>query len=81
MFGFDLIHAPLTLITKLPLINAAPNPIGDSDVTPLMLEIHKSCLLVANGNDPVVGVWATASLRQGQRPTATPPSGHPAPTR
>jgi hypothetical protein len=73
---FDLINAPLAVITNPALINAVPNTIGDKNVTTLALEIHKSCLLSADAADPVIGAWTTASLRQSQLLTATPPSGH-----
>ncbi len=73
---FDLVNAPLSVITNPDLINAAPNTIGDKNVTTLALEIHKSCLTAAGGSDPVIGAWTTASLRQSQLLNATPPSGH-----
>ena len=41
---FDLVNAPLAVITDPALINAAPNTIDDTNVTTLALEVHKSCL-------------------------------------
>ena len=44
---FDLVNAPLTVITDPTLISAAPNIIDDANVTTLGLEVHKYCLLPA----------------------------------
>ncbi len=73
---FDLVNAPVGVITDPALINAAPNSLADANVTTLALEIHKSCLLAASSTDPVIGAWTTASVRQSQLINATPPSGH-----
>jgi Domain of unknown function (DUF4331) len=70
---FDLVNAPVNVITNPALINAAPNTIGDKNVTTLALEVHKSCLV--NGDD-VIGGWTSASLRQARLLNPTPPSGH-----
>jgi hypothetical protein len=71
---FDLVNAPVAVITDPALINAAPNTIDDANVTSLALEIHKSCL--TQGNEPVIGAWTTASLRQGSLLDPTPKKGH-----
>ena len=71
---FDLVNAPVSVITDPALINAAPNTIGDKNVTTLALEIHKDCL--KSGGDDVVGGWTTASLRQGRLLDPKPASGH-----
>ena len=42
---FDLVNAPVSVITDPKLINAAPNTIDDKNVTTLALEVHQSCLL------------------------------------
>jgi hypothetical protein len=63
---FDLVNAPLAVITDPALINAAPNTIDDANVTTMALEVHKSCLTAAGSADPVIGAWTTASLRQFQ---------------
>ena len=73
---FDLVNAPLSVITDPALIGAAPNTIDDANVTTLGLEVHKSCLVAGNGADPVIGAWTTASLRQGQLLDPTPKKGH-----
>jgi hypothetical protein len=70
---FDLVNAPVAVITDPTLIGAAPNTLADKNVTTLALEVHKSCL--TNGDD-VIGAWTTASLRQARVLDGTPPSGH-----
>ena len=71
---FDLVNAPVSTLTDRTLIGAAPNTIGDKNVTTLALEVHKSCL--ATGDDPVIGAWTTASLRQARLLDGTPTAGH-----
>ena len=44
--------------------DAEPNTLNDKNVTALALEVPSSCL--TRGNDPVIGAWTTASLRQGR---------------
>lgn len=73
---FDLVNAPVSVITDPSLINAAPNTIGDKNVTTLALEVHKDCLKTAT--DDVIGGWTTASLRQGRLLDPKPGSGHQA---
>jgi hypothetical protein len=73
---FDLVNAPVSVITDPALINAVPNTIGDKNVTTLALEIHKDCLKAAG--DDVIGGWTTASLRQGRLLDPKPASGHQA---
>jgi len=71
---FDLVNAPVSVITDPALINAAPNIIDDANITTLALEVHKSCL--TQGSEPVIGAWTTASLRQAQLLDPTPKKGH-----
>ena len=71
---FDLVNAPVAVITDPSLINAAPNTIGDKNVTTLALEVHKDCLKSASSD--VIGGWTTASLRQGRLLDPKPGSGH-----
>jgi hypothetical protein len=71
---FDLVNAPLSVITDPGLINAVPNIIDDANVTTMALEVHKSCL--TQGNEPVIGGWTTASLRQGSLLNPMPKKGH-----
>jgi hypothetical protein len=71
---FDLVNAPVALITDPTKINAGVNSLEDANVTSLALEVHKSCLVA--GSDPVLGGWTTASLRQGRLLDPKPKSGH-----
>jgi hypothetical protein len=70
---FDLVNAPVSVITDPALINAAPNTIDDKNVTTLALEVHKSCLTTTN--DTVIGGWTTASVRQSQLINPNPKKG------
>jgi Domain of unknown function (DUF4331) len=70
---FDLVNAPVAVITDPALIGAVPNQLADKNVTTLALEVHKSCL--TNGDD-VIGGWTTASLRQARLLNGKPGSGH-----
>jgi hypothetical protein len=73
---FDLVNAPVSVITDPSLINAVPNTIDDKNITTMALEIHKSCLVSERGADPVIGAWTTASLHQHIVLLASPKSGH-----
>jgi hypothetical protein len=70
---FDLVNAPVAVITNPDLINAAPNTIGDKNVTSMAIELHRSCL---TAGDDVIGGWTTASLRQARLLDGSPASGH-----
>jgi Domain of unknown function (DUF4331) len=72
---FDLVNTTATVITDPTLIGAAPNTIGDKNVTTLALEVHKDCLKSGPQGDDVIGGWTTASLRQARLLDGTPPSG------
>ncbi|HEY6132863.1 MAG TPA: DUF4331 domain-containing protein [Rubrivivax sp.] len=72
---FDLVNAPVGVITDPALIGAVPNVLDDANVTTLALEVHRSCL--TNGDD-VIGAWTTASLRQARLLNPSPPSAHQA---
>jgi hypothetical protein len=72
---FDLVNAPVSVITDGALIGAAPNTIGDKNVTTLALEVHRSCLTAQGSTDPVIGGWTSASLRQGRLLDPTPKKG------
>jgi hypothetical protein len=73
---FDLVNAPVAVITNRALIGAAPNTIGDKNVTTMALEVHKDCLKSAG--DDVIGGWTTASLRQARLLNPSPASGYQA---
>ena len=70
---FDLVNAPLAVITDPTLIGAVPNVIGDANVTSLAMEMPTACL--TSGSEPVIGGWTTASLRQTRNLDASPRSG------
>jgi hypothetical protein len=72
---FDLVNAPVSVITDPALIGAAPNTLADKNVTTLALEVHRSCL---TQGDDVIGGWTTASLRQARLLDGKPESGHQA---
>ena len=72
---FDLVNAPVAVITNPALINAVPNTLDDANVTTLAVEVHKSCL---TASDSVIGGWTTASLRQARLLNPSPLSGHQA---
>lgn len=76
---FDLINAPVEVLTNPDLKGATPNTIGDKNVTTLALEVHKSCLTA--GTEPVIGGWTTASLRQTRVLDPNPKPGHQTPDR
>jgi hypothetical protein len=71
---FDLVNAPVAVITDSALINAVPNTIDNANVTSMAMEVHKSCL--TQGSETVIGGWTTASLRQGMLLNGAPPRGH-----
>ena len=75
---FDLVNAPLAVLTDPKLIGAAPNTIADKNVTTLALEVHKDCLKSSPGGDDVIGGWTTASLRQARLLNPSPASGYQA---
>jgi hypothetical protein len=71
---FDLVNAPLSVITNPANINiAAANSIQDSNVTSIALEVHKDCLTA--GTETVIGGWTTASLRQARLLSGAPAAG------
>ncbi len=72
---FDLVNAPVAVITDPALINAGTNVLDDKNVTSIALEVHKSCLTAAGSTDPVIGAWTTASLRQGSLLNPKPKTG------
>ncbi len=73
---FDLVNAPVAVITNPALINAVPNTIGNKNVTTLAIEVHRSCLKSSEQGDDVIGGWTTASLRQARLLNPSPASGH-----
>ncbi|WP_077038319.1 DUF4331 domain-containing protein [Pelomonas sp. KK5] len=73
---FDLVNAPVSVLTDPSLINAGHDDLADKNVTTLALEVHKSCLTA--GTETVIGGWTTASLRQARVLDPSPKSGHQA---
>ncbi|HEY9108685.1 MAG TPA: DUF4331 domain-containing protein, partial [Roseateles sp.] len=72
---FDLVNAPVGVITDPSKINAAAaNSIQNKNVTSLALEVPIACL--TQGSETTIGGWTTASVRQSQLVNATPPSGY-----
>ena len=72
---FDLVNAPVGVITDPSLINAAAaNSIQNKNITTLALEVPKACL--TQGSETVIGGWTTASVKQSQLVNANPPSGY-----
>ncbi len=70
---FDLVHAPIEVITDPNQIGLFPNIIADDNVTTMALELPISCL--TQGSEPVIGGWTTASVRQTHNIDASPRSG------
>jgi len=69
---FDLINAPASVITMDSMRGAGgPNPIGDTNVTSIALEIDKACLQ-PSATEHVIGGWSSASLRQARVLNPTP---------
>ena len=71
---FDLVNAPVAVITDPTLIGAATSSLANHNVTTLAIEVHKSCL--ASGTETVIGGWTTASMRQARVLNPAPKSGH-----
>ncbi|MEO6663630.1 MAG: DUF4331 domain-containing protein [Rubrivivax sp.] len=71
---FDLVNAPLSVITDPALINAGKDDLARKNVTTLAMEVHKSCLVA--GTSTIIGGWTSASLRQARLLNPSPPSGH-----
>ena len=57
---FDLVN--LNPLAPRPAAGGGNNIIADKNITTLALEVPASCLTA--GNDPVIGGWTTASVRQ-----------------
>ena len=72
---FDLVNAPLSVLTDPESKNAGKDDLADKNVTALALEVPTQCLLT-DAAHPVIGGWTTSSLRQGQYLTPSPAKGH-----
>jgi len=82
---FDLINVPgaadfspaeAAFVLDNSLKDAGHDDLDDANVTTLAIEVPTSCLLASGANDPVIGGWTTASLRQGRLLSSAPKSGH-----
>jgi hypothetical protein len=82
---FDLINVPgaadfspaeAAFLLDPSMKDAGTDDLADANVTALELEVPTSCLLAAGGNDPVIGGWTTASVRQGRLMSSAPKSGY-----
>jgi len=71
---FDMVDAPVSVITDPSLIGASVSSLDKLNVTTLALEVPKSCLVA--GSDPVIGGWTTASLRQTRVLDPAPKAGY-----
>lgn len=65
---FDLIN-----LNPVGPTTGGPDDLADKNVTALVLEVPIACL--TKGNDPVIGVWTTASIRQGRLVDGSPTPG------
>ena len=78
---FDLVNAPVSVITDPAQINAAgPGDLDDKNVSTLALEVHRDCLTstpgaAATSPAAVIGGWTTASVRQGKLHSGSPKPG------
>ena len=73
---FDLVNVPsAAFLLDNNNKDAGTDSLADKNVTTLALEVPTSCL-VASANEPVIGAWTTASLRQGNLLSAAPKNGY-----
>ena len=72
--GADFSPAEVAFITNPANNDAGTDDLKFKNVTTLALEVPAACL--TNGNDPVIGGWTTASLRQGRLLSSAPKSGY-----
>ncbi len=72
---FDLVNIKAPAVELNPNAEkAARDDLSDKNVTAIEMEVPISCLSNASGNDPVIGAWTTASLRQGRLINPAPKS-------
>jgi len=67
---FDLVN-----LNPLDTRTSGTNILADKNVTSIAMEVPKSCLVNSTGNDPVIGAWTTASVRQATLVNPSPESG------
>ena len=82
---FDLVNVPGTpdfsaaeaaFVLDPARKDAGADDLADKNVTSLAIEVPTACLRGAGANDPVIGGWTTASLRQGSLLSHAPKSGY-----
>jgi Domain of unknown function (DUF4331) len=75
---FDLVNAPAAVLldpaNKDAVGMGGNHPVQKTNVTTIALEVHKSCLTA--GNEPVIGGWTTASMRQARLLNGNTQSGN-----
>jgi hypothetical protein len=73
---FDLINikAPATAFDPN-AEKAGHDDLAYKNITSIEMEVPTACLVNASGNDPVIGGWTTASVRQGRLVNPTPSFG------
>ena len=74
---FDLVNVPsAAFLLDNGNRDAGTDSLADKNITSLAIEVPTSCLVAAGANDPVIGAWTTASLRQGYLHSAAPKNGY-----
>ncbi|MBC7610788.1 MAG: DUF4331 domain-containing protein [Polaromonas sp.] len=77
---FDLVNAPASVLldpaNKDAVGQGGNHVVQKTNITAIALEVHKDCLTAAGSNDPVIGGWTTASLRQARLLNGAPASGN-----
>jgi hypothetical protein len=72
---FDLINIKAPAVEfSATAESGAKDDLARKNVTTISMEVPTSCLLSATANDPVIGAWTTASLRQGRLINPSPKS-------
>ena len=75
---FDLVNAPAAFLldpaNKDAVGQGGNGVVQKSNVTTIALEVNKACLTA--GNEPVIGGWTTASMRQARLLNGKTPSGN-----
>ena len=72
---FDLINIKAPAVEFSPTAEkGAKDDLALKNVTSISMEVPTSCLLNATADDPVIGGWTTASLRQGRLINPVPKS-------
>ena len=74
---FDLVNVPsASFLLDSNNKDVGADSLADKNVTSFAVEVPTQCLLAANGGDPVIGGWTTASMLRNQTLSSAPPSGY-----